>query len=183
MCIRDRYQRRVHGVIKINYQFKTHYTEVSLNTMADQQNNDIIEALKPRGIDNLCQEQIDQIKKADQYLAKHKIEIIFNELLANIIHVQPDNVQDTIVNSLKQRKIINQTYFEECDFEAFFENYNFLNQQRISVLFLIQALQMVGVQMTQENLIQKYVSLAKDNLVDKKSFVEILSKEYKQRVL
>ncbi|KRW99437.1 Dimerization-anchoring domain of cAMP-dependent protein kinase, regulatory subunit [Pseudocohnilembus persalinus] len=142
----------------------------------------ILKHFEEKGINNLTKEQADQFISGEEYLKKHKIDVVFQEMLAHIINVQPENVKEFLISQLKQRKSTKLTYFTENDFEAFFENYEFTQEQKIPQQYVIQALELVGVKTNMEDLDKQYRSSFENGYIDKEEFLKIMNNEYNKRL-
>ena len=169
--------------------------------MADQQ--DQTRAGKLCSDANISQEHENDLEDTIQYMEEHRIPELFNELLTRILYERPDDAKERIVQMLKtvhkvqnkdsnsQRvyQILEQPehkpngepidqFLGPDDFESLFDSYDILGIQSVSLKYLAQAMQVVGIQEPEKILAERYPEICKDEYVNKVSFVYILQEEH-----
>ncbi|KAM3134899.1 hypothetical protein pb186bvf_013068 [Paramecium bursaria] len=95
---------------------------------------------------NLNFEQQQQIDELQQYLQKHKINLLFEvnflkkqkELLANLIQDQAPSPRKAILEYLKSYKTTK--YYNDHDFETLFTYYDFLEEKTTKTENLIEGI-------------------------------------------
>ncbi|CAI2383000.1 unnamed protein product [Moneuplotes crassus] len=134
----------------------------------------------------------DKLKGIGKYVAKHKIQELFNELLVNILTTKPKDVKGTIVNLLKRVKktkipdsdeIIwdfGQNYLEIGDFETLFDTYDVLGVHHIPVNYMIDALSVAGVPEARTLIETKYPEIIEEGHVNKVTFLYIIEEEHRK---
>ncbi|CAK77630.1 unnamed protein product (macronuclear) [Paramecium tetraurelia] len=131
--------------------------------------------------------QKDQIQETLSYLEKHKIsllfevtfEIIYKELLSQLIFEMSNQPRKTLLDALKNHK--NQQFFDTTDYEVIFEHFDTFNDKTVKINSIIQGLQIIGITKSEEELNQKYTAILKKGFVNKNEFVDILKDEYSSR--
>ena len=93
---------------------------------------------------SLCPQQIQPIQEAVEYIKKHHIEELFNELLTQMVYHQPPNPKEFIADQLRKVKEENHRYvlFDDLitteNFEAIFDSYDVLNHKKLPYKYLEQ---------------------------------------------
>ncbi|CAD8168545.1 unnamed protein product [Paramecium octaurelia] len=123
--------------------------------------------------------QKDQIQETLQYLEKHKISLLFEELLSQLIFEMSNQPRKTLLDALKNHK--NQQFFDTTDYEVIFEHFDTFNDKTVKINSIIQGLQIIGITKSEEELNQKYIAILKKGFVNKNEFVDILKGEYSSR--
>jgi len=133
----------------------------------------------------LTKEQETNIVESEKYVEKHKLDQLFNELLAQIIWKQPEDIKDALkqeLENIKENKQI-EGFFDPKDFEILFENYDVSKQGSIKFSFVVLILQAVGIEYDAEKYKQSFgKDITNDTLVTKAHFLDIITKEYKQNI-
>ncbi|CAD7957154.1 unnamed protein product [Amoebophrya sp. A120] len=72
--------------------------------------------------DHRAQYQLESVQEAEQYLKKHRINELFNDLCAALCYKKPENVKGFLVEELKKRQSAPATsmLFEDAEIEAVF---------------------------------------------------------------
>ena len=73
-----------------------------------------------------------------------------------------------------------EPYLVQEDFVAIFESYDVLGVQTVPVMYLEQALKMVGCEDASAILAERYSDLINENTINKVSFVYVLQEEHKR---
>ena len=74
----------------------------------------------------------------------------------------------------------NDRFLNQEDFIAIFESYDVLGVQTVPVIYLEQALKMVGCEDAADILATRYPEIVTDGTVNKVSFVFVLQEEHKR---
>ena len=135
----------------------------------------------------------EKLKGIGKYVAKHKIQELFNELLVNILTTKPKDVKGTIINLLKKVKKnkifpdrdeviwdFGQDYLEIGDFETLFDTYDVLGVHHIPVSYMIDALAVAGVPEAQKLVEEKYSDVLEEGHVNKVTFLYIIEEEHRK---
>mmetsp|Transcript_15199 Transcript_15199/g.16915 ORF Transcript_15199/g.16915 Transcript_15199/m.16915 type:complete len:176 (+) Transcript_15199:3-530(+) len=134
----------------------------------------------------------DKLKGIGKYVAKHKVQELFNELLVNILTTRPKDVKGTIVNLLKKvnKKIspenkeviwdFGSNYLEIGDFETLFDTYDVLGVHHIPVSYMVDALAVVGVPEAKQLVEIKYPEILEEGHVNKVTFLYIIEEEHRK---
>lgn len=127
----------------------------------------------------LEKDQLRQVDEVEQYLTKHKIDALFNELVVGLVTRRPENIRADMLATLKKLKK-GERYFHKSDFEVMFDSYDFIEKggQQVHFLSIVQSLNNLNVPITQEAFLQKYPQFKLGKYVKKEDFVSILEKEY-----
>ncbi|CAD8079135.1 unnamed protein product [Paramecium sonneborni] len=123
--------------------------------------------------------QRDHISETLQYLEKHKISLLFEELLSQLILGMDNQPRKTLLDALKNYK--NQQFFETSDYEVMFEHFDTFNYKTVKIDSIKQGLQIIGITKSLEEINQKYQAILKKGFVNKNEFVDILKSEYSKR--
>ncbi|CAD8071234.1 unnamed protein product [Paramecium primaurelia] len=123
--------------------------------------------------------QKDQIQETLKYLENHKISLLFEELLSQLIFEMSNQPRKTLLDALKNYK--NQQFFDTTDYEVIFEHFDTFNDKTVKINSILQGLQIIGITKSEEELNQKYSAILKKGFVNKNEFVDILNNEYSQR--
>ena len=134
-----------------------------------------------------------------KYMEEHRIPELFNELLTRVLYERPDDAKHRIAQMLRSvQKVENRDantqrvyqimeaadqkqngelidqFLGPDDFESLFDSYDILGIQSVSLKYLAQAMQVVGIQEPEKILAERYPEICKDEYVNKVSFVYIL---------
>ncbi|CAD8171465.1 unnamed protein product [Paramecium pentaurelia] len=123
--------------------------------------------------------QKDQIQETLKYLENHKISLLFEELLSQLIFEMSNQPRKTLLDALKNHK--NQQFFDTTDYEVIFEHFDTFNDKTVKINSIIQGLKIIGITKSEEELNKKYSAILKKGFVNKNEFVDILNNEYSQR--
>ncbi|CAK71824.1 unnamed protein product (macronuclear) [Paramecium tetraurelia] len=128
---------------------------------------------------NLNEIQRDRVAETLQYLETHKISLLFEELLSQLIFEMSNQPRKTLLDTLKNHKT--QTFFDTSDYEVIFEHFDTFNDKTVKMNSIRQGLQIIGITKSEEEINQKYQAILKKGFVNKNEFVDIMINEYSQR--
>ncbi|CAD8156322.1 unnamed protein product [Paramecium octaurelia] len=123
--------------------------------------------------------QRDRVSETLQYLEKHKISLLFEELLSQLIFEMSSQPRKTLLDTLKNHKT--QTFFDTSDYEVIFEHFDTFNDKTVKINSIRQGLQIIGISKSEEEINQQYQTILKKGFVNKNEFVDIMINEYSQR--
>ncbi|CAD8062680.1 unnamed protein product [Paramecium primaurelia] len=123
--------------------------------------------------------QRDRIAETLQYLEQHKISLLFEELLSQLIFEMSNQPRKTLLDALKNYK--NQQFFDTSDYEVIFEHFDTFNDKTVKINSIRQGLQIIGITKSEEEINQKYQSILKKGFLNKNEFIDIMKNEYTQR--
>ncbi|CAD8160551.1 unnamed protein product [Paramecium pentaurelia] len=123
--------------------------------------------------------QKDRIAETLQYLEQHKISLLFEELLSQLIFEMSNQPRKTLLDALKNYK--NQQFFDTSDYEVIFEHFDIFNDKTVKINSIRQGLQIIGITKSEEEINQKYQSILKKGFLNKNEFIDIMKNEYTQR--
>ncbi|CAD8074122.1 unnamed protein product [Paramecium sonneborni] len=123
--------------------------------------------------------QRDHIAETLQYLEKHKISLLFEELLSQLILEMSNQPRKSLLDALKNYK--NNQLFETGDYEVIFEHFDTFNNKTVKINSIKQGLQIIGITKSEEEIMKKYSAILKKGFVNKNEFVDILKSEFSQR--
>lgn len=75
----------------------------------------------------LDKDQSRQVDEVEQYLSKHKIDALLNELVVGLVARKPEDIQSDMLATLKKLKK-GERYFQRSDFETMFDSYDFVDK-------------------------------------------------------
>ena len=106
--------------------------------------------------------------------------------MTHVVYAQPENPKTFLIDLLKKSKKdekghlrVSSEHLGKGDYEAMFDTYDILNLKAIPYVYLVQALQTVGVTSPEEILKSKYPDIKESAMVGKKLFVSVLSAEHR----
>lgn len=101
-----------------------------------------------------------------------------------MIHHRPDNIEKFLKQQLEAQLSSKgeNCYYSKQDFEAIFLNYDFFQESKVPYNMLVQALGLVGVDMTPAQFLKKYPQYEAQKYIVKEQFITILTAEYKDRL-
>ena len=168
---------------------------MSKESITDETGIKMIQAILPKlNIKDLHHDKLYDIGK---YIAKHKIQELFNELMVNILTTRTKDVKGTIINLLKnvkKKKIrslgesndadeviwdFGENYLDSNDFEALFDTYDVLGVHHIPVNYMIDALAVCGVPDSKKLIETKYPEIVEEAHVNKVTFLYIIEEEHR----
>eukprot|EP00395_MALV-II_sp_L67-2_P000022 gene22-73_t len=94
-------------------------------------------------MDKAERHQLESIQEAEEYLKKHRIHELFNDMCASLCFQKPTNVKDFLVSELKKREANPEKasmLFEDSEIEAVFRMADLMQVGSITVDQAKQAL-------------------------------------------
>ena len=114
-------------------------------------------------------------------------------MLTYIVNSKPDNINEAIAEMLTEvkkgvpadqfsRKIYEfpEQFLSTEEFEAIFDSYDVLQINTVPKAYLVQALKVCGVVQAEKILQERYPELAKEESVNKVTFVYVLEEEHRR---
>ena len=130
------------------------------------------------------------IKGIEEYFGKHRINEMFNEIMTNILHEQPEDPKLAILQHLQQMRTakapdselnsLAEPFLVQEDMEAMFDAYDVLGTQNLPMAYLYHAMEIVGVKTGKEIIQERYSEVLEEETVNKVTFVYILQEEHKR---
>eukprot|EP00391_Amoebophrya_sp_Ameob2_P005785 CAMPEP_0178991688 /NCGR_PEP_ID=MMETSP0795-20121207/5673_1 /TAXON_ID=88552 /ORGANISM="Amoebophrya sp., Strain Ameob2" /LENGTH=128 /DNA_ID=CAMNT_0020683437 /DNA_START=179 /DNA_END=565 /DNA_ORIENTATION=+ len=91
-------------------------------------------------MDQRAQYQLESVQEAEEYLKKHRINELFNDLCAAVCYKKPENVKGFLVEELKKRQTAASLLFDDSEIEAVFRMADLMQTGTISASQCRQAL-------------------------------------------
>ena len=134
----------------------------------------------------LTPSEMKHIQQSQDYLQKHGISKLFNEIMAILAYHRPANPKEYILNEcLKHAKVngetitLKDTLFKKDDFDEMFNMYDAIDQKSVSYTYLIQALSAVGVMDAKKYVSEKHPEITLTSVIGKKIFSTVLDAAHK----
>mmetsp|Transcript_30787 Transcript_30787/g.35051 ORF Transcript_30787/g.35051 Transcript_30787/m.35051 type:complete len:467 (+) Transcript_30787:24-1424(+) len=136
--------------------------------------------------ENVTIDQDIQLKRDEDYLKEYHINAVFNEVLANLIHEQPEDINQFVLNYFKDlndkfpdiRKFKSRFLSKE-DFSVMFDNYDILEINSVPYDYLVQAMEVAGIA-DPASVLTAY-NLQSGDSVEKSTWMEVFKNEFPER--